>query len=279
MRRVGAYGEWGVRGRGFRFPGVGARVPCGGGGVGQCDAFRSCLLCPGGAPVRHLPTPVRWVATVLTVAACAGLSGCMSVSDDGAKPGPGASGGKRGAAAESDGGAGLPDGGGGSWNGRPDGGGPDVTGAGRGTPVPSGSPSGGALPTEGAAPSGVGPSGGTAKPQPSGGHEEPGGGAGGSGGDGGNGGGSAGGGTGGADGGTGGPGGGGTPVPEPTQPPVEPTPEPPVPTPEPTPEPTSDPTDPPAPGPEVRTGAVRAAEGEGVDTSPEPMASPQVGPV
>ncbi|MZE56707.1 hypothetical protein GTY86_36660, partial [Streptomyces sp. SID5770] len=84
--------------------------------------------------MRHLPTPARWVATALAVAACAGLSGCMSVSDDGAKPGPGASGGKRGVAAESDGGRGLPDGGGGSWNGRPDGGGPDVTGSGKENP-------------------------------------------------------------------------------------------------------------------------------------------------
>lgn len=56
--------------------------------------------------MRHLPTPVRWAATALAVAACAGLSGCMSVSDEGAKPGPGASGGKHGVATESDGGGG-----------------------------------------------------------------------------------------------------------------------------------------------------------------------------
>ncbi|MET9934756.1 MULTISPECIES: hypothetical protein [unclassified Streptomyces] len=238
--------------------------------------------------MRHLPTPVRWVATALTVAACAGLSGCMSVSDDGAKPGPGASGGKRGVAAESEGGTGLPDGGGGPWNGRPDGGGPDVTGSGKETPVPSGSPSGSARSTEGPLVPGVGPSAGTAKPQPTGGgHEEPSGSTGGNGGNGGSGG-SGGGSTGGGgnggsgDGGTGGPGGGGdTPAPEPTQPPVEPTPEPPVPTPEPTPEPTSDPTEPPASGPDVQMGAVRAAgaEGEGADVASEPVASPQVGPV
>ncbi|MFJ4873079.1 hypothetical protein [Streptomyces sp. NPDC088757] len=230
--------------------------------------------------MRHLPTPVRWVATALTVAACAGLSGCMSVSDDGAKPGPGASGGKRGVAAESEGGTGLPDGGGGSWNGRSDGGGPDVTGSGKETPVPSGSPSGSARPTESPVVPGVGPSAGMVKPQPTGGHEEPSGSAGGSGDSGGGGtGGGNGGGSGG--GGNGGPGGGGTPTPEPTQPPVEPTPEPPVPTPEPTPEPTSDPTDPPASGPDVQMGAVRAAgaEGEGADVPSEPVASPQVGPV
>ncbi|MFE5734394.1 hypothetical protein ACFQ7A_26215 [Streptomyces sp. NPDC056528] len=238
--------------------------------------------------MRHLPTPVRWVAAALTVAACAGLSGCMSVSDDGAKPGPGASGGKRGVAAESEGGAGLPDGGDGSWSGRSDGGGPDVTGSGRETPVPSGSPSGSAPPAKGVVPSGVAPSAGTVKPQPTGGgREEPGGGAGG--GDGGDGsaggsagGGGNGGGSGGSGGGTGGPGGdGGTPTPEPTPPPVEPTPEPPVPTPEPTPEPTSDPTDPPAPGPDVQMGDMWAAGAEerGAGVSSEPVASPQVGPV
>ncbi|WP_411077400.1 hypothetical protein [Streptomyces sp. cmx-10-25] len=235
--------------------------------------------------MRHLPTPVRWVAAALTVAACAGLSGCMSVSDDGAKPGPGASGGKRGVAAESEGGAGLPDVGDGSWSGRSDGGGPDVTGSGSETPVPSGSPSGSAPPTKGVVPSGVAPSAGPVKPQPTGGgREEPGGGAGGDGGDGSAGGSAGGGGNGGGSGGggTGGPGGdGGTPTPEPTPPPVEPTPEPPVPTPEPTPEPTSDPTDPPASGPDVQMGDMWAAGAEerGAGVTPEPVASPQVGPV
>ncbi|MFG2838417.1 hypothetical protein ACGFZH_30790 [Streptomyces zaomyceticus] len=226
--------------------------------------------------MRHLPTPVRWAATALAVAACAGMSGCMSVSDEGAKPSPVASGGKRGAATESDGGSGLPGGGGGSWNGRPDGGGPDVTGAGTESPVPSGSPSGTAKPSAGAVlpVEGPGGSGGPSKPQPTDG------GNGGSGGDAGGSAGNGGGGNGGGanGGGSGGPGGGGeTPTPEPTVPSPEPTPEPTVPTPEPTPEPTSDPTDPPAPGADTQMGAMRAADGPGAPA--EPVASPQVGPV
>ncbi|HEY9368421.1 MAG TPA: hypothetical protein VIU94_08240, partial [Streptomyces sp.] len=61
--------------------------------------------------MRPLPTPVRWAATALAVAACAGLSGCMSVSDEGAKPAPGKSAGKQdGVSAESAGGAGAPGG-------------------------------------------------------------------------------------------------------------------------------------------------------------------------
>ncbi|MEV8587044.1 hypothetical protein [Streptomyces sp. NPDC051180] len=211
-----------------------------------------------------MPTPVRWAATALAVAACAGLSGCMSVSDEGAKPTPGASGGKRGAAAESNGGGGGSAGGGGSWNGRPDRSGPEAAGAGTESPVPSGSPSGTAKPSAGVVlpVEGPGGPGGTQKPQPTGGQQGPGGGAGGA--------------VGGAGGGTGGPGGGGstpTPTPEPTP---EPTSEP-TPTPEPTPEPTSNPTDPPTSGTDTQLGAMRAADGSGAPT--EPMASPQVGPV
>ncbi|MFE0651914.1 hypothetical protein ACFVZH_25375 [Streptomyces sp. NPDC059534] len=221
--------------------------------------------------MRQLPTPVRWAATALAVAACAGLSGCMSVSDEGAKPAPGASGGKQGAAAESDGGGGGSAGGGGSWNGRSGRSGPEAAGAGTESPVPSGSPSGTAKPSLGEVLpiEGPGGPGGTQKPQPTGGQQGPGDASGGNGGSGG--------GNGDTGGGSGGPGGGGTPTPEPTVPSPEPTPEPTVPTPEPTPEPTSNPTDPPTSGSDTQLGAMRAADGPGA--SSEPMASPQVGPV
>ncbi|MFE3130055.1 hypothetical protein ACFXHD_42335, partial [Streptomyces hydrogenans] len=81
--------------------------------------------------MRPFPTRVRWAAAALAVAACAGLSGCMSVGDESARPAPGASGGKPGASAEPDGGGtGQPDGGGGAYGGghgdRP--GGPDAAG-------------------------------------------------------------------------------------------------------------------------------------------------------
>ncbi|MFE3068837.1 hypothetical protein [Streptomyces sp. NPDC059247] len=224
--------------------------------------------------MRHLPTPVRWAATALAVAACAGLSGCMSVSDDGSKPTPGASGGKRGVAAESEAGGGA-GGDTGSWNGRPGQTGPDVAGAGGDSPVPSGSPSGTARASVGEVLPVEGP-GGTPKPKPTGGgHENPGGGTGGTAGNGS--GGSGGSGGNGSGGGSGGPG-GATPTPEPTVPTAEPTPEPTVnPTPEPTPEPTSNPTDPPQSGTDTQMGALRMADGPGAP--PEPVASPQVGPV
>lgn len=201
--------------------------------------------------MRPLPTPaVRWAAAALAVAACAGLSGCMSVGDEGAKPAPGASAGKQEVAAESDGGIGVSGRNGGYGRDTSGRGGPDADGEGGRSPVASASPS-----APGKSPAAAAGAGGGVKPPP-----EPGvpGGAG-------------------AAGGAGGPSEpGGAPA-TPTGSP-EPTPEPTV-EPTPSPEPTVEPTVPPSvtPGADTHMGAMKAADGPGVAVEPE--ASPQVGPV
>lgn len=230
--------------------------------------------------MRHLPTPVRWAATALAVAACAGLSGCMSVSDEGAKPAPGASGEAR------CGGRGRRR----RWRPgrrrrvleRPAG--PGRSGPGRrrqGVPGPERlavrhrEALGGRRTARGGpgrVRRAVAVAAGRWRPRRHGrrlgrrrerrrrGHRRQ------------RGNGGSGGGAGGAD------GGGSTPTPEPSVPSPEPTPEPTSnPTPEPTPEPTSNPTDPPPSGTDTQMGAMRAADGPGAP--PEPAASPQVGPV
>ncbi|MBD0709185.1 hypothetical protein BU197_12540 [Streptomyces sp. CBMA291] len=213
---------------------------------------------------------MRWAAAALAVAACAGLSGCMSVSDEGAKPTPGTSGVKRGASAGPVG-EGTAGGDTGSWEGPTGQTGPEVTGADSASPVPSGSPTDTEYPSVIVGVPVERP-GVTPKPKPTVGHENPGAGTGGPVGS------VTGGGSGGGTGTGGGSGGGGTtPPPEPTAPTAEPTPEPTVPSPEPTPEPTSNPTEPPQTGAGTQMGALRVIEEFGEPL--EPMASPQVGPV
>ncbi|MFI1810845.1 hypothetical protein ACH414_10940 [Streptomyces sp. NPDC020422] len=205
--------------------------------------------------MRHLPTPVRWAATAFAVAACAGLSGCMSVSDDGAKPAPSSSAGKRGEAAGSAEDGGLSGGHGGGGFDRTARSGPDADGSGKESPVPSGSATAPAKSAGGVGAGGAGGAGGASKPtQPPGGTGGP---AASTGGD------------------SGAPGGETTPPVDPPQP--TPTQDPTTPPPEPTAEPTVSETPSTTPGADTHMGAMRAAEGPGGPTEPE--ASPQARPM
>ncbi|MEU8523467.1 hypothetical protein [Streptomyces sp. NPDC048577] len=195
---------------------------------------------------------MRWAAAAFAVAACAGLSGCMSVGDDAATPAPGESARERRVAAESDGGIGVSGRNGGNGRDLSGRSAPDADGEGGESPVASGSPSPSGSPST--VPT-AGPGGGKPLPEP----DDPGGP-----------------GEAGGAGGAGGPGapGGGTATP--TRSP-EPTPEPTA-DPDPTQEPTAEPTFLPSvtPGADTHMGAMKAAERSGV--SMEPEASPQVGP-
>ncbi|MCS0638869.1 hypothetical protein NX801_25110 [Streptomyces sp. LP05-1] len=197
--------------------------------------------------MRQMPAPVRWAVTALAVAASAGtVSGCMSVTDERAKPAPANSVEPSEVTVEHEAVDATADGGPVSGGGQePDGRTDPEHPAGasdgpRAQAGPSGAPSKGAAP--GARP-GRPP---VATP------------------------------TAGPPGGSGGGGGGGPAPTTPAPTPPEPTPEPePTPTPTPPVEPTPEPTDPPAPSPggDSHTEAMRAPQGYGAWT-PQVLAAP-----